>query len=130
MKFSLLFFTYILSFFYILFLTILYFSKSRLENNENKIYKKLIITNIFGIIVQLLCEVLMLFKIELAVLIFTKFLLVYFILWLALFFSYLLEVSDLRKSVIAKINVGTFGFLTNHISMPLQNYRFQGFVTL
>ena len=125
MKFSLLFFTYILSFFYILFLTILYFSKSRLENNENKIYKKLIITNIFGIIVQLLCEVLMLFKIELAVLIFTKFLLVYFILWLALFFSYLLEVSDLRKSVIAKINVGTL-LVSSVLSLVLPYEMFYG----
>lgn len=108
MKFSLLFFTYILSFFYILFLTILYFSKMRLNNNENRIYKKLIIVNIVGIIIQLVCEILMLFKFELVTLIFTKLLLVYFIGWLALFFSYLLEISNLGNGIFKKINIGTF----------------------
>ena len=56
MKFSLLFCTYIFSFFYISFLTVLYFSKNRLDNNENRIYKKLLVTNFIGIIIQLLCE--------------------------------------------------------------------------
>ena len=65
MKFSLLFCTYIFSFFYISFLTFLYFSKNRLDNNENKIYQKLLVTNFIGIIIQLICEVFSVLKIEL-----------------------------------------------------------------
>ena len=65
MKFSLLFCTYIFSFFYISFLAVLYFSKNRLDNNENKIYKKLLVTNFIGIIIQLICEVFSVLKIEL-----------------------------------------------------------------
>mgnify|MGYP000992504281 CR=1 FL=1 len=57
MNFSLLFYTYILSFFYIVFLCILYFSKNRLDNNENKIYKILLISNLFGILIQVACEI-------------------------------------------------------------------------
>ena len=94
MKFSLLFCTYIFSFFYISFLTVLYFSKNRLDNNENKIYKKLLVTNFIGIIIQLICEVFSVLKIELLNSVFTKLLLVYFVLWLIQFFSYVLEISN------------------------------------
>ena len=51
--------------------------------------------------------------------------LVYFILWLALFFSYLLEVSDLRKSLIAKINVGTL-IVSSVLSLVLPYDIFYG----
>lgn len=48
-----------LIYFGILFMSILaivYFSKERLNNKENKIYKVMLITNIIGLILQLICE--------------------------------------------------------------------------
>ena len=93
MKLSLLFCSYILSFFYILFLIVLYFSKNRLDNVENKIYKKLLITNFLGIVIQLICEFLSIFQVKYLTCIMTKFLLIYFIVWLILFFLYTFEIS-------------------------------------
>ena len=105
MKFSLLFCTYIFSFFYISFLTVLYFSKNRLDNNENKIYKKLLVTNFIGIIIQLICEVFSVLKIELLNSVFTKLLLVYFVLWLIQFFSYVLEISNSNNKLFKIANL-------------------------
>ena len=96
MKFSLLFYTYIFSFFYIVFLSILYFSKSRLDNKENKIYKSLLITNFVGIIIQIVCEMASTINIYYLNLIVTKLLLLYFIVWIILLFSYVLEISNLN----------------------------------
>lgn len=105
MNFSLLFCSYIFSFFYISFLTVLYFSKSRLDNNENRIYKKLLVSNFIGIIIQLLCEVFSVLEIELLNSIFTKLLLVYFVLWLILFFSYVLEISNSNNKLFKTANL-------------------------
>ena len=105
MKFSLLFCTYIFSFFYISFLTVLYFSKNRLDNNENKIYKKLLVTNFIGIIIQLICEVFSVLKIELLNSVFTKLLLVYFVLWLIQFLSYVLEISNSNNKLFKIANL-------------------------
>ena len=73
MRLSILFCTYIFSFFYILFLSILYFSKNRLNNVENKIYKKLLVINFVGIIIQIVCEITMIIQVELINNIMTKF---------------------------------------------------------
>ena len=108
MKFSLLFCTYILNFFYILFLILLYFSKNRLDNNENRIYKKLLITNFIGIIIQLLCEVFSFLKIEIISCIVTKLLLVYFVLWIIFFFSYVLEISNSNNRKFKFFNIVLF----------------------
>ena len=108
MKFSLLFCTYIFSFFYICFLSLLYFSKNRLDNNENKIYKKLLVINFSGIIIQLICEVFSKLEIEVLNLIFTKLLLVYFTLWLIEFFSYVLEISNSNKNIYKVLNITLF----------------------
>jgi signal transduction histidine kinase/CheY-like chemotaxis protein len=86
-------------------LAIVYFSKGRLDNNENRIYKKLIITNVVGIIIQILCEVFSAFNIEAINLIVTKLLLVYFITWIAQFLSYVLEISNIRDIKFKKLNM-------------------------
>ena len=108
MKFSLLFCTYIFSFFYIAFLIILYFSKNRLDNNENRIYKKLLVINFIGIVIQLLCEVFSVLGSELLNSIFTKLLLVYFLLWLIQFFSYVLEISNSNNKILKITNLIVF----------------------
>ena len=96
MKFSLLFCTYIFSFFYIIFLCILYFSKTRIDNFENRIYKKLLVANIIGIIIQIFCEFSSFYKLNFLNCILSKFLLIYFIYWLTLFLNYVFEISDLK----------------------------------
>lgn len=96
MKFSLLFCTYIFSFFYIFFLCILYFSKTRIDNFENRIYKKLLVANIIGIIIQIFCEFSSFYKLNFLNCILSKFLLIYFIYWLTLFLNYVFEISNLK----------------------------------
>ena len=105
MKFSLLFCSYILSFFYILFLILLYFSKSRLDNIENRIYKKLLGINLIGIVIQLGCEFFSIYQVKYLTCIVTKLLLVYFIVWLILFFLYVLEISNLKNNKTTKFNI-------------------------
>ena len=46
----------IFSLIYMFGLNFLYFSKSRLKNNENKVYKIMLIVNVIGLILQLLCD--------------------------------------------------------------------------
>ena len=46
----------IFSLIYMFGLNFLYFSKSRLKNKENKVYKIMLIVNIIGLILQLLCD--------------------------------------------------------------------------
>ena len=46
----------IFSLIYMFGLIFLYFSKSRLKNKENKVYKIMLIVNIIGLILQLLCD--------------------------------------------------------------------------
>ena len=91
MNFSLLFGTYVFSFFYISFLNILYFSKNRLDNVENHIYKKLLAVNFYGVVIQIICEITTILQVEPINCIMTKFLLVCF---LYMFWKYLsLEIS-------------------------------------
>ncbi len=104
MKMSLLFCTYIFSFFYIIFLCILYFSKGRIDNNENKIYKKLLIANLIGIIIQIICDIVPVFRNEYIDCVAAKFLLAYFDIWIVLFFLYVLEISGLNTKKIKNTN--------------------------
>ena len=46
----------IFSFMYVIALSFLYFSKTRLDNGENKIYKYILITNLVGLVLQFLCD--------------------------------------------------------------------------
>ena len=108
MRFSLLFYTYIFSFLYVVFLGILYFSKNRLNNKENKIYRKLLVTNIVGIVVQILSEITSIMQIKTLNIIMTKLLLIYFILWIILFFIYVLEISSIKSRIIKIANLSIF----------------------
>ena len=81
---------------YMVCLSVIYFSKQRINNQENKIYKKLIVLNIIGLIIQLLCDYVS-YKYDSINLIFSNFILriylVYFILWINLFMSYLIAIT-------------------------------------
>ena len=45
----------VFSIFYMISLIIIYFSKDRLDNIENRIYKKMLITNLIGLLLQFMC---------------------------------------------------------------------------
>jgi len=47
----------IVSLIFIVLLTVVFFSKPRLRSHENQIYKILIITNIIGLILEILCHI-------------------------------------------------------------------------
>ena len=123
MKFSLLFISYILSFFYISFLMVLYFSKRRLENVENSIYKKLLVTNLIGIVIQIACEFMMILNIKYLTAGVTKLLLIYFIVWLSYFLLYVFEISN-NKVKLAKKLVGilAIGFSLAILFLPYQGH--------
>ena len=77
-------------------LSIIYFSKQRINNKENKIYKKLIILNIIGLIIQLMCDYVS-YRYDYVSQIFSGFVLriylVYFVLWINEFMFYLIVIT-------------------------------------
>ena len=81
---------------YMVCLSVIYFSKQRINNQENKIYKKLIVLNIIGLIIQLMCDYVS-YKYDSINPIFSNFILriylVYFILWINQFMSYLIAIT-------------------------------------
>ena len=76
----------------IILLTIVYFSKKRIDNYENKIYKNIIILNIFGQILHILCffSINYMESFPIVNTIITKSYLAYLMIWLLLNVSYIL----------------------------------------
>lgn len=81
---------------YIVGLIFLYFSKSRLNTCENKIYVIMLISNLIGLFLQLFCD-LVSYRYDVIPRAFSdfilKFYLVYFIVWLTLMLLYLIEIA-------------------------------------
>ena len=98
----------IFSMMYIIGLSFLYFSKTRLNNGENKIYKVLLILNLFGLFLQLCCDFVS-FQYDIVPKIFSdlvlRLYLVYFIVWVSLVILYLIEVSFKHKKIANTITV-------------------------
>ena len=98
----------IFSIIYVLGLSFLYFSKDRICNKENKIYKVMLITNIIGLVLQLLCDYISYHYGNIPKFIcdiIFKSYLVYFVVWINLMFLYLIEISfDKYKNKIFKVN--------------------------
>ena len=92
----------IFSFMYIVALSFLYFSKTRLDNGENKIYKYILITNLVGLVLQFLCDFVS-YKYDLIPTIISDFVLrlylVYFIIFISLLIFYLIEISFKHKKI-------------------------------
>ena len=84
----------ITSLFYSILLIAVYFSKKRLNNFENKIYSLLIITNLFGILIEISSVFIFLYtdNIVLNYLV-PRFILIYFVSWLLLFMVYVIYIS-------------------------------------
>ena len=83
----------IFSFVYIVALSFLYFSKTRLNNGENKIYKYILITNLVGLVLQFLCDFVS-YKYDVIPIVISDFILrlylVYFIVFISLLIFYLI----------------------------------------
>ena len=99
----------IFSFIYIFMLIFIYFSKERVKNNENKIYKFLLISNLVGLLLQFLCD-LVSYKYDVCNQFISdwilKIYLVYFITWLTALFVYLIEISIKKhKNTITKVTI-------------------------
>ena len=92
----------IFSFVYIVALSFLYFSKTRLNNGENKIYKYILITNLVGLVLQFLCDFVS-YKYDVIPTIISDFILrlylVYFIIFISLLIFYLIEISFKHKKI-------------------------------
>ncbi len=83
------------SFFFILLLTIVYFSKQRVKTEENTIYSYLVITSLFGTSIGVPCYYFMkeYEKFTIPNLITSKGYLVYLVIWISLFSFYILSIS-------------------------------------
>ena len=83
----------IFSFMYVIALSFLYFSKTRLDNGENKIYKYILITNLVGLVLQFLCDYVS-YKYDVISPVISDFILriylVYFIIFISLLIFYLM----------------------------------------
>ncbi len=93
---------------YILGLTIIYFSKARMKNSENKIYKWLICCNVVGIALQIMCDYVSAhyttYSGLFADILFKSFL-VYFIVFINTILNYLIVISYSKHSKIVRINI-------------------------
>lgn len=105
----------------------IYFSKTRLKSEETKIYSLLIISNIIGLILQLLCDFVS-FKYDqlsptFCDLIF-RFYLIYFVVWTTLIFIYLIEITFKNKEKLIKMAViGAVIVGIGALILPYELYR-------
>ena len=95
----------IFSILYVFGVTFLYFSKERIRNEENKIYKVMLIVNMIGLILQLFCDYVS-YKYDVIPVILSnivlKSYLVYFLVWLNLLFIYLIIIAFNKRNKILK----------------------------
>jgi len=91
---------------YLLLISIIYFSKKRVDNYDNKIYSIIIILNIFGLILDTIqYSAIKANMSELIIIILNKLFLVYILTWTSLFSSYILSLAkkDSLKDILNKI---------------------------
>lgn len=92
----------ILSFFYIFMLLIIYFFKRRINTIENKIFSALIITNFLGVILDIISTSLALqHEMEFLLVFFSKFYLIYLLVWIGLLTLYIFAISLNSESFLA-----------------------------
>lgn len=92
----------IFSFLYVLGITFLYFSKTHVNNVENALYKILIITNLAGLVLQFLCDMVSYVPDALnsfLPLLVLRLYLIYFIFWFGLILIYVIQISFKTKKV-------------------------------
>ena len=120
----------IISFFYCIFVTILFFSKKKIKNNETKLYGILLIITLIGLFLEVVPTTMAIRGVISCPKSFTLFLLriilVYLLVWLSLFTYYIVSLSvvDTRKLNILKISgAGILVFCCfMGMSLPLDYY--------
>lgn len=120
-------FLLLFSLLYAIGLSVIYFSKTRINNMENRIYKFLIIINIIGLILQLACDFVSMHYNQIPNIIsilILKIFLVYFIAWINTMLDYTISIVFLKRKKIIWINI----FLTIvesliAIILPLELFR-------
>lgn len=129
----------IASTFYILLIILVFFSKKRLVSRENKVYSALIVTNFFGLILDLSSTYLALVDFDNVMLnSICKFFLVYLVVWLSFFVYYTFVVSlkkddekkytkQLKTCYKVILSVSIVGSVLV-LALPLYNYSQDGVV--
>ena len=97
-------FCQIFSLLYMVSLTIIFYSKERVKSEENKIFQKIMITNIIGLIIEISCFILGYFSIDKIALsrMMVKLYLIYLLTFVAFFTTYLLCISKEKSSPLFK----------------------------
>ena len=87
------------SFFYSVLLTIMFFSKKRIQTLENKIYSYLIISNLVGVVLGVSCYTSILYRDAFPILndFISKALLIYYLTWISFFTAYTFVISYSKK---------------------------------
>ena len=87
------------SFFYSVLLTIMFFSKKRIQTLENKIYSYLIISNLIGVVLGVSCYTSILHRDAFPILndFISKALLIYYLTWISFFTAYTFVISYSKK---------------------------------
>ena len=122
------------SFMYIVLLCFAYFSKKRIKSDENKIYSLLIITNIFGIILDVFSSFIsksyLINTFDYVLL--TKIIMVYFLTWLYLFLLYVLIISHSEKKFLSiykhKLIIIYVVLALIQFSLPLTHIKGNGYI--
>lgn len=93
---------------YIVGLSFLYFSKARMKNLENRIYKFLLVLNVFGIILQIGCDYVSVYY-DILPIVFSswilKLYLAYFVAWLNTILDYVLSLVFFGKRKVIWFNI-------------------------
>ncbi len=86
------------SLFYLIVISVIYFTKERIKNYDNKLYTTIILVNIIGMIIDILQFYLIKSNMpDVYILTLGKIFLIYILLWTFLFSSYILNISDKTK---------------------------------
>ena len=95
----------IVSFLYLLLTGIMYYSKQRINNEENNIYNYLIIAAFFGIVLELTCILTVPYQNSIPILneIVNRLFLIYIFTWTFLFTKYIILISFNNKKTLNKI---------------------------
>ena len=105
----------------------LYFSRERVKNDENKIYKLMLVSNFIGLLLQLLCDFVsyQYFNVPRVISeIVLKLYLIYFVFWATCILNYLITIAfDKRKKLMKITNIMFVILMIVIIFLPQDLYR-------
>ena len=120
---------FIMSLIYTSLISAIYFSKKSVENIDNKIYRKILITTIIGLLIDIAQYCFIKYSLpDLSITILNKLFLVYINVWTFLFTNFVFNIgnneSDYKKSVLYKITLGAFIiFVILGVVLPIHYYH-------